>query len=152
MSSVKTYLLVAMIFNIFAVIIWALVSLFLFFIVIPVVFLILSAVILSRTLSMRSAAESGDIAKLKSLNSLGWAIVALIFTGVINGIMLIIANGTINDLQPVTMQSAPMTPVQPATLAPSSPAPQSTSKYCANCGTQMASFAMYCPKCGARQP
>ncbi|MDA4119762.1 MAG: DUF996 domain-containing protein [Thaumarchaeota archaeon] len=69
-------------------------------------------------------------------------------------ILQIVAFFSIHEAQP--MAPAPMTtataPATTATAAPTSPAPQSTSKFCANCGTQMASFAMYCPKCGARQP
>jgi uncharacterized membrane protein len=30
--------------------------------------------------------------------------------------------------------------------------PQSGFKYCSSCGTQMASSAVFCPKCGAKQP
>lgn len=112
LSSIKTYLLVALIFNIFSVIgfgFGALIFLFLLFIpfvgffglffglffVIP---FILSILVLTRVSGMRGAAERGDVAKLKELNSLGWAIVAIFFAGVIPGIMLLIANGAINDL------------------------------------------------------
>ncbi len=69
-------------------------------------------------------------------------------------ILQIIAFFSIHEAQPMAPapMAAPMTPAQPATAATAPPTPQSSSKYCANCGTQMASFAMYCPKCGARQP
>jgi len=63
-----------------------------------VIFLIIDVVVISRTWKMYSAAKNGDIAALKSLNSLGWAIVALIFSGVIPGILLLIAHGRISDL------------------------------------------------------
>jgi len=63
-----------------------------------VVFLIIDAVVISRTWKMYSAVKNGDIATLKSLNSLGWAIVALIFSGVIPGVLLLIAHGRIEDL------------------------------------------------------
>ncbi|HEV2138432.1 MAG TPA: DUF996 domain-containing protein [Nitrososphaerales archaeon] len=68
-------------------------------------------------------------------------------------ILQIIAFFSINEARPMAPgpMAAPLTPAPAATAAPTSPAPQSTTKYCANCGTQMASFAMYCPKCGARQ-
>ncbi|MGC8982096.1 MAG: SHOCT domain-containing protein, partial [Minisyncoccia bacterium] len=46
----------------------------------------------------RLAANKGDIQKLKELNSIGWAIVALIFTGIIPGIMLLIAHSAIEQL------------------------------------------------------
>ena len=38
---------------------------------------------------------------------------------------------------------------QAGPLAP--PAPMGATKYCANCGTQMTSNAVFCPKCGAKQ-
>jgi len=63
-----------------------------------VVFLIIDVLVIRRTSKMHSAAKNGDIAALKSLNSLGWAIVALIFSGVIPGILLLIAHGRISDL------------------------------------------------------
>jgi hypothetical protein len=70
-----------------------------FILVVPVlVFLIINVLVVRRTWRMYSAANNGDIAALKSLNSLGWAIVALIFSGIIPGIMLLIVHGRINDL------------------------------------------------------
>jgi len=63
-----------------------------------VVFLIIDVLVIRRTSKMHSAAKNGDIAALKSLNSLGWAIVALIFSGVIPGVLLLIAHGRIEDL------------------------------------------------------
>ncbi|MDA4119738.1 MAG: DUF996 domain-containing protein, partial [Thaumarchaeota archaeon] len=86
------------------------------------------------------------------------ALLTIIFVGFIilfvAFILQIVAFFSIHEAQPMAPASmtAPITPAPAATAAPTSPAPQSTSKYCANCGTQMASFAMYCPKCGARQP
>jgi hypothetical protein len=148
LSSVKTYLLVAFIFNILAVIGFAIATfafLFLFFIgLIFLVPLILSILVLTRTNQMRSAADRGDVAKLKELNSVGWAIIALLFSGIITGIMLLIANGAINDLSLSTQ------PMQSQTTAPG-PMAQTGMKYCATCGTQMPSSSVFCPKCGARQ-
>ncbi|WP_117354525.1 hypothetical protein [Acidilobus sp. 7A] len=67
-----------------------------------VAFMIISMIIdlpvIGRTSKMCSAAKEGDIAALKSLNSLGWAIVALIFSGVIPGVLLFIDYGRIEDL------------------------------------------------------
>ena len=61
-------------------------------------YLILYVLVIRHTSKMHSAANNGDIAALKSLNSLAYAIVALLFTGVIPGIMLLIAYGKIYDL------------------------------------------------------
>jgi len=62
------------------------------------VFLIIDVLVIRHTSKIHSAANNGDIAALKSLNSLGYAIVALIFTGFIPGILLLIAYGWIYDL------------------------------------------------------
>ena len=113
LSSIKTYLLVAFIFNLLAVIGFAIVTAFLLIILIGIVFLvplILSVLVLMRINQMRSAAERGDIAKLKELNSVGWAIIGLLFSGIITGIMLLIANGAITDL--TTPATAPATTPQ----------------------------------------
>jgi hypothetical protein len=154
LSSIKTYLLVALIFNVVFILVWGLVSIFLFFLVIPILLLIVSIVVLSRTLQMRGAAESGDIAKLKALNSLGWAIVALLFSGLINGIMLLLAHGTIEGLQSpggVSPGMATMSPAAQGTPTMTRSA-QGGTKYCPNCGTAMAADVAFCPKCGAKQP
>jgi len=108
LGSIKTYLLVAFIFNILAVIAFAIGALFFlvlvfipFLAILALIFfvpLILSIITLTRINQMRSAAERGDIATLKSLNSVGWGIIALIFAGIITGIFLLIANGPINEL------------------------------------------------------
>ncbi len=51
-----------------------------------------------RIRKMYSASKTNDVATLKRLNSMLWAILCLIFTGVLPGIMLLIAYGPINDL------------------------------------------------------
>ncbi|EQD75480.1 hypothetical protein B1A_03950 [mine drainage metagenome] len=51
---------------------------------------------------MLNAANSGDIAVLKEKNSIAVAIIALIFTGIIPGIMLLIAHGEINSISTKT--------------------------------------------------
>jgi len=120
LGSISTMVLVALIFAIIAAILWIVVLGLVGFagavmseqgIVSPVasaelgvigflsvIFLIIDVLVISRTWKMYSAVKNGDIATLKSLNSLGWAIVALIFSGVIPGVLLLIAYGSINDL------------------------------------------------------
>jgi len=120
LGSISTMVLVALIFAIIAAILWIVVLGLVGFasavmskqgIVSPVasaelgvigflsvIFLIIDVLVISRTWKMYSAVKNGDIATLKSLNSLGWAIVALIFSGVIPGVLLLIAHGRIEDL------------------------------------------------------
>jgi len=62
------------------------------------IFLIIDVLVISRTWKMYSAVKEGDIATLKSLNSLGWAIAALICSGIVSGVLLLIAHGRIEDL------------------------------------------------------
>lgn len=66
--------------------------------IILLIFLIPTILLLRRTGRMKNAADHGDIATLKSLNSTGWAVVGLIFSWVIPGIMLLIAHGPIEEL------------------------------------------------------
>ena len=68
------------------------------FIFIDIVFLIVAVLVMTHAWSMYSAAERGDIATLKSLNSLGWDIVVLIFSGIVPGVLLLIAYGSAQDL------------------------------------------------------
>jgi len=120
LRSIRIVVLVALIFAIIAAILWIVVLGFVGFasaviskqgIVSPVasaelgvigflsvIFLIIDVLVISRTWKMYSAVKNGDIATLKSLNSIGWAIVALIFSGVIPGVLLLIAHGRIEDL------------------------------------------------------
>jgi putative membrane protein len=149
LSTIKTYLLVAFIFNLLAVIGFAIATLVFLIFIVGIIFiipLVIAILILSRTMSMRSAAERGDIAKLKELNSIGWAILALILAGTINGIMLILAYGAINDLVP---PNASMT--QSAQYSPASGQAMGDYKYCASCGNKIAKSAGFCPVCGAAQ-
>ncbi|MEM2098582.1 MAG: hypothetical protein QXU99_02380 [Candidatus Bathyarchaeia archaeon] len=52
----------------------------------------------TRIRKMYVAANAGDVATLKALNNMMWAILALIFAGVLPGIMLLISFGPINEL------------------------------------------------------
>jgi hypothetical protein len=57
-----------------------------------------SALVFRHTSQMRGAANRGNVSQLEQLNSVGWGIVALIFTGVVPGIILLMAHGPINEL------------------------------------------------------
>lgn len=60
---------------------------------------VVDAIVVMRIYKMYVAARDGDVYTLKSLNSIGWAIVALLFSGLIPGIMMLIAHGPIERLQ-----------------------------------------------------
>ena len=75
---------------------------------IGLVFFIPALIVLLRVREMQDAVNNGDIEKLKSLNSLAIAIIALILTGIIPGIMLLIAYSEINQLNTETSQVDPM--------------------------------------------
>ncbi len=68
------------------------------FALLALVFFIPALIILMRVREMQNAADRGDIEKLKSMNSMGVAIIALILTPIIPGIMLLIAYSEINQL------------------------------------------------------
>ena len=112
LGSIKTEILVAWIFALVAVIGWIilwlvgiyyLVFLGILFFGITYITVILIAMIppilvMNRINRMRKAANEGDIDTLKELNSIGWAIAALIFSGIIPGVMLLIAHSPIEEL------------------------------------------------------
>ena len=115
LSTIKTYMLIAFIFSIIFVIVWIGAALWTFaafaflsvvglgiFVLLPaIVYLVLfafSIIVFLRIYKMYKAANAGDIATLKATSNMLWAIIALIFAGVIPGIMLIIADGPIKQL------------------------------------------------------
>ncbi|HEX9861717.1 MAG TPA: hypothetical protein VGB11_00360 [Candidatus Bathyarchaeia archaeon] len=125
LASLKTYMLIAFIFNIIAMIGFALGGILeivswatwsgsygiwgqylagyatglLITGVILLVFAVFSMFIFfTRIRKMYTAVNTGDVATLKSLNNMMWAILALIFAGVLPGIMLLISFGPINEL------------------------------------------------------
>ncbi len=128
LSSIKTELLVAMIFLIlgaigscvFTIIFiisvlymittpYAYVAPFIFLIgFIGLIFFIPTIVVLVRVRAMHSAAQRGNISELKSLNSLAYAIIALVLTGIIPGIMLIIAYSDINSIDASVISGNPV--------------------------------------------
>ncbi len=115
LSTVKTYMLIAFIFSILFMIVWigaalwtivafaalSIVGLGIFVVLPAIVYFVLfafSLIVFLRIWKMYKAANEGDIATLKATSNILWAIIALIFAGVIPGIMLIIADGPIKQL------------------------------------------------------
>ena len=125
LASIKTYMLIAFIFNIIAMIsfalggIWELIAgatwsgyagyLGYYYsgvgtslIITGIVLLVFAAfsmlIFFTRIRKMYNAVNTGDIKTLKQYNNMMWAILALIFAGVLPGIMLIISFGPINEL------------------------------------------------------
>jgi putative membrane protein len=115
LSTIKTYILIAFIFSILFMIVWiagALWTIAVFatatyfgvgiFFVLPAIFYLVwfafSVIVFLRIYKMYKAVNAGDIATLKAESNIIWAILALIFAGVIPGIMLIISDGPIKQL------------------------------------------------------
>ncbi|MCW3995725.1 MAG: hypothetical protein NWE98_06215 [Candidatus Bathyarchaeota archaeon] len=115
LGTIKTYMTIAFIFSIIFVIVWiaaalwtlaafaflSVVGLGIFVILPAIVYLVLfafSIIVFLRIWKMYKAANAGDIATLKETSNIIWAILALIFAGVIPGIMLILADGPIKQL------------------------------------------------------
>lgn len=147
LSTIRTYLLVALIFNVLALLAWLVWTVIFLIVIIGVIFiipLVISILTLRRILRMRSAATTGDIATLKQLNSTGWSIIALLFAGIIPGVMLLIADGTINELN--------SSPFGTAAAGAGPSISQGDFKYCSTCGAKIAKSATFCPSCGAKQP
>ncbi|MCW3984758.1 MAG: hypothetical protein NWE96_12345 [Candidatus Bathyarchaeota archaeon] len=115
LSSIRTYMLIAFIFSLLFMIVWigaalwtiaafatlAVFGLAIFVLLPAIVYLVLfafSVIVFLRIYKMYKAANAGDIATLKATSNMLWAVLALIFAGVIPGIMLIIADGPIKQL------------------------------------------------------
>jgi putative membrane protein len=115
LSSIKTYILIAFIFSIIFMIVWiagllTTIGTFAFataigvgfFFIGPLIFYLIwfaiSVLCFLRIWKMYKAVNAGDVATLKATSNMMWAIIALIFAGVIPGIMLIISDGPIKQL------------------------------------------------------
>ena len=130
LASIKTYMLIAFIFNILAIIgfglggisqiiSWATWAGYDYFGVLTgilisgIAYLVFAGLALwiffMRVRPMYNAVNRGDTATLKSLNNMMWAILALIFAGVLPGIMLIISVGPINELGQISTPPPPPT-------------------------------------------
>ena len=122
LATIKTYLTIALVFSIIFVVVWLLAGLseivtfatfdaltfgygfgffsgiFLIYGIVLLVLMAVSIIVLLRIWKMYKAVNRGDIATLKATSNILWAIIALIFGGVIPGIMLIISDGPIKQL------------------------------------------------------
>lgn len=115
LSTIRTYILIAFIFSLLFMIVWIAAALWTFatfaafafiglafFVILPaIVYLVLfgvSVIVFLRIWKMYKAVNAGDIATLKATSNMMWAILALIFAGVIPGIMLIISDAPIKQL------------------------------------------------------
>ena len=122
LSTIRTYILIAFIFSIIFMIAWLLAAvseiitfatfsaltfgygvgffsgIFLVYGIVLLVFMVISILVFLRVWKMYKAVNAGDIATLKATSNMLWAIIALIFAGVIPGIMLIISDGPIKQL------------------------------------------------------
>ncbi|MEM4066249.1 MAG: SHOCT domain-containing protein [Candidatus Micrarchaeaceae archaeon] len=113
MGSIKTKLFVANIFGVVSVGVWIMLAVLSFMLftfsfafgsIFGVLFILFAFfwipayIVTKRIANMRAVAQKNDVLKLKELNSTAWAIVALIFAGVIPGIMLLLAHGPIDSL------------------------------------------------------
>ena len=121
LASIKTYILIAWIFSMLIMIVWLLAgvsSIFSYLALaaltgpfgygfaagglitglVLLIFIVPAFLCFLRIWKMYKAVNSGDIATLKATSNMMWAIIALIFTGVIPGIMLIISDGPIHQL------------------------------------------------------
>ena len=135
LASIKTYMLIAFIFNILALVGFALGALseiwayatwtgvydyygvltgystgFLITGIVFLVFAVFAVIVFMRVRRMYNAVNKGDISTLKQYNNMMWAILALIFAGVLPGIMLIISFGPINELGQAPASYAPPPP------------------------------------------
>jgi len=138
LASIKTYMLIAFIINIIAIVGFALGALseiwtyatwssydiygilvgystgFLITAIVYLVFAVFAIIVFMRVRRMYNAVNAGDIKTLKQYNNMMWAILALIFAGVIPGIMLFISFGPINELGQAPARAAYPPPPPPS--------------------------------------
>ena len=144
LASIKTYMLIAFIFNIIGMIGFVLAGIGEIIIyatyaptiiygisygaasavwivegIVFLVFFVFALLIFMRVRKMYAAANRGDIQTLKQYNNMMWAILALIFTGVITGVMLLISFGPINELGQAPMSQTPGAYMPPPPPPPS---------------------------------
>ncbi len=71
---------------------------FLFLVIFWLVPLVIDLLVIMHVNKMRVALSNNDIVALKSLNSIGWGVLALLFSGIVPGILLLVAHRKINKL------------------------------------------------------
>jgi hypothetical protein len=90
--------------------------------------------------SIKGAVDRGDAATASRLNTTVFGILALIFDGIIPGILLLVAKGNIDRAASSWRQTTPPPP-------PTSP-PYTTEMYCTYCGARNSVDSKFCNACG----
>ena len=121
------------------------------FIIIALTWMILAGFVYRRAHRMYRAATKQDIATLKGLNSIGWAVTALFCAG-LPGLLLLVAHSPIEEL-------ASVVPLRrdPGTIACSSCGRKqipSNAQFCPDCGNrvEVKKLGRFCSTCGAQMP
>lgn len=155
LESARTLVLVAWIFSILGFII----DLFLVIIliisiigIIVVIFPIIGIWVFFRINSIKTAVDQGDAVTASRLNTIILGILALIFDGIIPGILLLVAKGNIDRAASYSapQQPPPASPLRPETVSPipKAPAVTTTEIYCTYCGTKNRIESTFCSACG----
>ena len=75
--------------------------------IVLLVFMVPSVLVMRRAGRLYHAAKRNDVRGLKEADSVGLAVVALIFTGVVPGILLLVAHGPISELEIGAVSGSP---------------------------------------------
>jgi len=75
--------------------------------VVLIISLLITFLVLRRIGHMLNAASNEDVRALKELGSMKWAVISLVFCGVIPGLMLLAVQRRITKLRPNVSQTAP---------------------------------------------
>lgn len=141
LESARTLVLVAWIFSILGFIfdLFLLIILIISIIgIIIVIFPIIGIWVFFRINSIKAAVDQGDATTASRLNTTVFDIIALIFGGIIPGILLLVAKGNI-DRAASTWIPPPPPPVS---------TPWPTEVYCTYCGAKNRIDAKFCNACG----
>jgi hypothetical protein len=105
-----------------------------------------------RVNSIKAAVDRGDAVTASRLNTTILGILALIFDGIIPGILLLVAKGNIDRAASywAPPQPPPASPLQPEAVSPipKAPAVSPTEIYCSYCGTKNRIESTFCSACG----
>jgi len=141
LESARTLVLVAWIFSILGFIFDLFLLLLLWWTVIGAIIPIIGIWVFVTINNIKGAVDRGDATTASRLNTTVFGILALIFGGIIPGILLLVAKG---DIDRAASSWIPQPPPPPPSVSP----PLTTEMYCTYCGAKNSIDSKFCNACG----
>jgi hypothetical protein len=138
--------LVAWIFALLGFIVDLFILIIFWWTIIGAIFPIIGIWVFFRTNSIKAAVDKGDATTASRLNTITFNVIALIFSWVITGILLLVAKGYIDR----AAQPWVPTPPPPPSVTPHGEVstPSAAEIYCVYCGAKNSVDAKFCYSCG----